>query len=322
MSNILSQDEVDALLKGVQAGSIETEGGGAAGAAGIRPYDFSGQERIVRGRLPGLDVINERFSRYFRNTVSSLVMRFVDITVQSTDTVKFGDFMKGIPVPSSINIIEMEPLKGYALLVIEAPLVFALLEILFGGGSHLFVKSEGRSFTAIEQRVIRNFVTAALKDFETAWSAVLPVKPRHVSSEMNPQFVTIAMPSEIVVRTEVRFEMKGFTGKLFFCFPYATLEPVKERLSSGVQGDRFDADNPGAARLKELLVNTSVHISAEVGRMKMSFGEVMSLKKGDLVTLGTSATDELIVSVEQVPKFRGTPGYSRGSQALKITRTY
>lgn len=321
MNNVLSQDEVDALLKGVQSGSVETEGGSTA-AGGIRNYDFGSQEKIVRGRLPGLDVINERFTRYFRNTVSNLVMRFVDMTVQGTETVKFGDFMKAIPVPSSINIIEMEPLKGYALLVLEAPLVFALLEILFGGGSHMFVKSEGRSFTAIEQRVIKNFVTAALKDCETAWSAVMTAKPRHVSSEMNPQFVTIAMPSEMVVRTEIRLEMKGFTGKLFFCFPYSTLEPVRDRLSSGVQGDRFDANNPAAMRLREMLANAAVRVTAEVGRIQMSFGELMSLKKGDVVTLGTSSTDELVVNVERIPKFRGTPGFSRGNQALKITRTY
>lgn len=322
MSNILSQDEVDALLKGVQSGDIEAGSGKNEDSAGVRPYDLAGQERIVRGRMPGLEIANERFARFFRNSVSSLMKRFVDVNINNTGVSKFGEFMKTIPVPSSINIFRMEPLKGYAVLVLEAPLVFTFLELFFGGGVTQHTKTEGRSFTAIEQRIIKKMVNTSLSDLASAWSGLAAVKPEHVGSEMNPQFVTIIMPGEIVLRTEVHIEVEGFTGKLFLAIPRAMVEPIKEKLYSGIQGDRLETDQRWVAGLRDLLMDSAVNISAELARFTARFGEIMSLKEGDVITLGTSSSDELVIRVEDVPKFRGLPGNSRGNQALKITRTY
>lgn len=321
MGNILSQDEVDALLKGVQSGDVSTEKQ-VADSSGVKPYDLASHERIVRGRLPGLEVANERFARFFRNSLSGLMKRFVDINIRASDVVKFGDFMKAIPVPSSINIIKVEPLKGYALIVFEAPLVFAFLEFFFGGSSVLYTKSEGRSFTAIEQRIIKRLVNTALHDMAEAWNGLAQIKPEHVSSEMNSQFVTIVTPSERVIRVELELEVEGFTGKFFLAIPYSMVEPIKEKLYSGIQGDRMEIDQRWVSRLKDLLLESRVNVSAEIGRFTATFGEIMSLKVGDVITLGTSTTDELVVCVEDVPKFRGVPGNSRGNQALKITRVH
>lgn len=235
MSDILSQEEVDALLRGVQAGEIDTETARDKILSGVRPYDLTSQERIVRGRMPGLEIANERFARFFRNSVSNLIMKFVDISVQGIEIIKFGEFMKTVPFPSSINIFKMEPLRGYSLLVIEAPLVFAFVEFFFGSDSARYVKSEGRAFTSIEQRVIRRIVNIALNDLATSWSGIIPIRPEHVGSEMNPQFVTIVTPSEIVIKVEIHLEVEDFTGKLFFCIPYSMIEPVKEKLYSGIQ---------------------------------------------------------------------------------------
>jgi flagellar motor switch protein FliM len=320
MTDILSQDEVDALLRGVQSGDIGTDEAKLKIMSGIRPYDLTNQERIVRGRMPGLEMANERFSRFFRNSISTLVMKFVDISIENVGVVKFGEFMKTIPFPSSINIFKMEPLKGYSLLVIEAPLVFAFVEFFFGGASVRNVKSEGRAFTSIEQRVIKKVVIMALQDLTTAWSGIASIQPEHIGAEMNPQFVTIVTPSEIVIKIEVHIEVENFTGKLFFCIPYSMIEPVKEKLYSGIQSDKFDLDHRWVGRLKDILTGSTVDVTSEIGVMNLSFSEMMGLKEGDVLPLNKSTTDDLVIKVEDVPKFYGQPCYSRGNQAIKITK--
>ncbi len=320
MSDILSQDEVDALLRGVQSGEIETEEAKQKIMSGTRAYDLTSQERIVRGRMPGLEMANERFTRFFRNSVSNLVMKFTDISIQNVGVVKFGEFMKTIPFPSSINIFKMEPLKGYSLLVLEAPLVFAFVEFFFGGTSVRNVKSEGRAFTSIEQRVIKKVVSMALTDMGLAWAGIAPIQPEPVGSEMNPQFVTIVTPSEIVIKIEVHIEFEDFTGKLFFCIPYSMIEPVKEKLYSGIQGDKFDLDQRWINRLKDILMNSEVEVMAEIGKINLTFSELMNLKEGEVLALNKCATDELLITVEDVPKFNGLPGYSRGNQAIRISK--
>lgn len=320
MSDILSQDEVDALLKGVQSGEIDTETARDKILSGIRPYDLTSQERIVRGRMPGLEIANERFARFFRNSVSNLIMKFVDISVHGIEVLKFGEFMKTVPFPSSINIFKMQPLKGYSLLVIEAPLVFAFVEFFFGSDSARYVKSEGRAFTSIEQRVIRRIVNIALNDLATSWSGIIPIRPEHAGSEMNPQFVTIVTPSEIVIKTEIHLEVEDFTGKLFFCIPYSMIEPIKEKLYSGIQADKFDIDQRWVARLKEILLDSYVEVSAEIGRVEITLKELRDLRPGSIINLGKSVQDDVIIKVEGHQKFSGTPGYSRGNQAVKIKK--
>ncbi len=214
---ILSQDEIDALLKGVSSGDINTEAEKVP--SGLRTFDFTSQERIIRGRMPGLEIANDGFARIFRNSVSSLIMRFVDINIQSVDIIKFSEFIKTIPLPSSINIFKMEPLKGYSLFVVEAPVVFAFVEIFFGATSVKNIKSEGRSFTAIEKRIIQKVVDVALNDLSASWQGIAPIHPEFIDSEMNPQVVTIVNPTEIVIKIGINIEIEDFKGKLFFCIP-------------------------------------------------------------------------------------------------------
>ncbi len=316
---ILSQDEVDALLKGVASGEIDTEEAKDKLLAGIRPYDFTSQERIIRGRMPGLEMANEAFARLFRNSVSNLIMKFVDISVQNVEIIKFGDFIKTIPVPSSINIFKMDPLKGYSLLVLEAPLVFAFIEFFFGGANAQHIKSEGRAFTPIEQRVIQRVVNMALNDMAAAWSGISPIKPLYVSSEINPQFVTIVTPAEIVINIEVLIEIEDFAGRMFFCIPYSMVEPVKEKLYSGIHGDKFETDQRWTAVMKDVLRETYINMSAEIGSLVLTFEDVIKFKVGDVINLGKSITDELVVKVEGLSKFKGMPGFSRGNQAIKLT---
>ncbi|HET6514317.1 MAG TPA: flagellar motor switch protein FliM [Thermodesulfovibrionales bacterium] len=322
MSDILSQDEVDALLRGVQSGEIDTESAKEKILSGTRAYDLTSQERIVRGRMPGLEIANERFARFFRNSVSSLIMRYVEVAIHNVEIIKFGEFMKTIPFPSSINIFKMEPLKGYSLLVLEAPLVFAFVDFFFGGKGALHVKSEGRSFTSIEQRVIKKVVTMGLSDMANAWSVLVPINPEQAGSEMNPQFVTIVTPSEIVIKVQINIEVENFTGKLFFCVPYSLIEPIKEKLYSGIQNEKFETDQRWVARLKEILLGSQVEVTAELGSTELTLEELMKLEVGSVVCLDKCVSDNLPLRVEEIEKFSCVPGNSRGNQAVKITKIH
>ena len=317
---ILSQDEVDALLKGVASGDIDTDDAKEKIISGVRSYDFTSQERIIRGKMPGLEMVNDGFSRLVRNSVSKLIMKYIDINIQSVDTVKYSDFMKTIPMPSSINIFTMEPLKGLALLVLEAPLVFAMIEFFFGGSSAQHVKSEGRAFTPIEQRVIKRVVDVILLDIERAWHAIAPIKPVFVNSEINPQFVSIVTPGEIVINIEVQIEIEDFAGRLFLCIPYSMIEPVKEKLYSGIHGDKMEADHRWSKVLKESILRMDVRLTAELGCVSLYFEDLVNFEVGSVINLGKSVQNDLLVRVEDTPKFMGSAGVSRGNQAVKLTR--
>ncbi|MCX8031223.1 MAG: flagellar motor switch protein FliM [Thermodesulfovibrionales bacterium] len=320
MDELLSQEEIDALLKGVQSGEIGTEEAKERILSGIRPYDFSNQERIVRGRMPGLEATNERFVRLYRNSLTSLLMKHVDVNVQGTEIIKFGEFMRTIPFPSSINIFKVNPFKGYAIYLIEAPVVFAFVEFFFGSSSAKFVKSEGRAFTSIEQRLIKNVVNVALKDLTTAWGAITEIQPEMVGSEMNPQLVTIVPPSEIVIKITIQLEIEDFEGKVYFCIPYSMIEPVKEKLYSLIQSDKFDLDRRWAEKIKESLLISEVELTAELGKTVLTLEALLNLEVGHVIILNNSVKDDILLKVEGLPLFAAVPGYSKGNQAVKITK--
>lgn len=320
MNDLLSQDEIDALLKGLQAGEIDTDTAKEKILSGIRVYDFTAQERIVRGRMPGLELSNERFARFFRNSITSLLMRQVDANMQSPEIIKFGEFMRTIPFPSSINIFKINPLKGYAILLIEAPMVFALVEFFFGSSTAKFVKSEGRAFSSIEQRIIKKVVSIALKDFRSAWVGLADIEPELVGSEMNPQLITIVTPSEIVIKITMQLEIEDFTGKIFLCIPYSMVEPIKEKLYSSIQSDKFELDRRWSEKIKETLLCTDIELKAELGRVKMNVDNLLNLEVGSVIILNNSVNDDILIMVEGKPIYMGTPGFSKGNQAIKITK--
>ncbi|GAB4387968.1 MAG: flagellar motor switch protein FliM [Thermodesulfovibrionales bacterium] len=316
---VLSQDEVDAILGGVESGEIATET--AAGSPeGVKPYDFKAQERIIRGRMPGLELANDRFTRLFRNSLSSIIMKFIDVRIHNVEMMAFSEFMKTLPLPSSINLFKMDPLKGFALFVIEAPMVFGFIEYFFGGGAKPYVKSEGRYFTPIEQRMIKKVAALALRDMAASWSGLAPIKPEYVGLEMNPQFVTIVTGSESVIKIEIEIEVEDFTGRASFCIPYSMVEPIKEKLYSGIQDDRQDTDHRWVEGLKHILGRSYARVRVEMGTAELTVRELMGLEPGNIITLGKSVSDDLVVRVEGVPKFAGVPGYSKGNQAVKIRK--
>ncbi|MCL2102568.1 MAG: flagellar motor switch protein FliM [Syntrophorhabdaceae bacterium] len=313
-NEILTQDEIDSLLRGVQGG-IDTN---VEIGADTKDFNFYNQERIIRGRMPGLENANERFARAFRNSLSTILRRFVDVNIQGVAMVKFGDLMKTLPLPSNINIFRMKPLMGLSLFIMEAPTVFAMVECFFGGNLEYYVKAEGRYFTAIEQKIIRKIIDSAFADMATAWSGIISLKPEYVGNEINPQFVTIVQPAEIVIKVQIDIEIENFHGRAYFGIPYSVVEPLKEKISSGFQADRLETDDRWVGVLKDKLYASFVGVTGEMGRVQMTIGDILALEVGDIINLGTRKDEPITVRVQDVPKFAGVVGQHKGNQAIKI----
>ena len=318
MDEILSQEEVDALLKGIQEGDVETEKG--VEPSGVKSYDFTGQEKIVRGRMPTLDIANERLARNFRLSLSAAIRRMVDITNVNVTITKFYDFMRGVPFPSSINIFKMEPLRGFGLLVFDAQMIFSLIEFFFGGTGKTYYKPEGREFTPIEQKIIHKVVMMFFDDMEEAWRAIYPMKPLYVRAEMNPQFVNIVTPVDVVIKVEFVLEVEGKQCKAYLCIPYGTVEPIKEKLYSAFSADRDELDMKWLDRLKDRLKEIPVTITGELGKVKLDVSRVVDLKVDNLILLDRRVDEDIDILVEGSRKFTGKFGIYRGAMAVKVNK--
>ena len=320
MSQILSQEEVDALLRGIAGGDVETAPEEIGDLSGVAVYDLTSQDRIIRGRMPTLEMTNERFARLFRTSLSGMLRKVVNVTAVSVDMIKFGEFLKTLPVPTSLHIFRMEPLRGSVVFVVESKVIFTLVDILFGGSGKEFFKIEGREFTAIESNLIRKVVMTALADLEKAWKPLADIKVSYQRSEVNPQFAHVVPLTDVVVVVNLELEVEYNTGILSICIPYATVEPIKEKLQAGFQSDQLEVDHVWNDKFRSSLNASQIEILAELGRTQVHGKELVSLKTGDIIPLEQYASDPLKIYVEGVLKFRGAPGVYKGNQAVQISQ--
>jgi flagellar motor switch protein FliM len=318
MSQILSQEEVDALLRGISGGQVETEQEEIRDPTDVVTYDLTSQDRIIRGRMPTLEMTNEKFIRLFRTTLSSLMRKVVSVSTLAVDMIKFGEFLKTIPVPTSIHLFRMEPLRGNAIMVLESKLIFTLVDILFGGTGKESYKVEGREFTAIENNLIKRVVLSAMGDIEKAWKSVIELKVSYQRAEVNPQFVQIVPPTDVVIVINFEVEVEYTTGILSVCIPYAMLEPVREKLHAGFQSEQLEVDKAWMNRFREGVMKSKVDLVVELGSTEINGSEVVQLKKGDVIPLDQYAVDPLNIYVEGIMKFRGSVGSFRGNQAIQV----
>ncbi|MEW5773605.1 MAG: flagellar motor switch protein FliM [Thermodesulfobacteriota bacterium] len=319
MSKILDQDEVDALLRGLSGGEIEAEADIPEDDSGVVSFDLANQDRIIRGRMPVLEIVNDRFARLCTNALANAMRKRVDLNPISIDMSKFGDFMRSLPVPTSINIFKMDPLRGNALLVVDSRLVFALVENFFGGAGSQ-PKVEGRDFTPIEQAIVDRVVKIALQNMEDAWRPVHEVHIELIRSEINPQFAAIVPPSDVVIVVTFEVELENAMGSLICCLPYATLEPIRSKLHASFQSERLEVDHAWIARFKERLLETPVEMVIELGRTQITGRQLLNMEIGDILLLDTDTEELLEAEVEGVKKFHGIPGMVKGNRAFQVVR--
>lgn len=315
---ILSQDEIDALLKGVAGGEVHTDPKQAPAPGAIMPFNFGRHDRVVRGRMAALDIIHDRFIKLLTVTFSRAVHRPLAVTIQGIAVVKFETMLDRLPLPSSLIVFKMEPLRGHALLAMDAPLVYLLTDHYFGGMGQTPVKPEGRDFSQIQQRMIRNIATLALSDLEKAWKGAHPVKTEVLRVESNPQFAMIIAASELIVAVTLSLQLNEEVREFHLCYPYSMLEPIKEKLYAGFMSDEFEVDQHWAQRLRAELHHCPLEVSVELGQALIRVEDLLNFVPGDTILLDKSLGVPVVTSIEGIPKFMGMPGVLKGQQALQV----
>ena len=314
--DFLSQDEVDALLRGVN-GDEETQETSAE-TEGIRPYNLATQERIVRGRMPTLEIINERLARLLRIGLFNFMRRSPEISVGSVKVVKYNEFIRNLIVPTNLNIMSMKPLRGNGLFIFDPSLVFTVIDNLFGGDGRLHTRVEGRDFTQTEQRIVHRMLEVVQNEFNSSWAPVFPLRPEYVRSEMHTQFANIANPSEIVVTTSFSIELGSGGGMFHICIPYSTLEPIRDLLYSSMQGDQVEPDKRWVNMLKHQVQMAEVELATTLAETRLTVADIMELRVGDVIPLDIKPLLE--TKVDNVPIFECSYGTSSGQYALKVER--
>ncbi|MGD8671756.1 MAG: flagellar motor switch protein FliM [Thiogranum sp.] len=316
MNDLLSQDEIDALLHGVSGGDVETETDEELPEGEVRGYDFTSQDRIVRGRMPTLEMINERFARYFRISLFNMLRRAGEISVSGVQMLKFAEYVHSLFVPTSLNLVRVHPLRGTALFVLEPKLVFALVDNFFGGGGRFHTKIEGREFTPTELRVIQMVLDIAFKDLSQAWTPVMNVEFDYQGSEVNPHFANIVSPTEVVVVNTFRVELEGGGGDMHVTMPYSMVEPIRQLLDAGVQSDSSDRDERWTRAIREEMKQARVDLKSMLVEATLSLRELKEMRAGDVIPIDIPE----LVTLEAVdtPVFRGKFGIYNGSRAVKI----
>jgi flagellar motor switch protein FliM len=312
---ILSQDEVDALLQGITGESQKLEQEEAV-QGGIRDYDLANQERIVRGRMPTMEVINERFARNIRIGLFNLIRKSPEVSIGGIKVQKYSAFLREIVVPTNFNVCSVRPLRGSGLIVCDPSLVFATIDALFGGVGKFHTRIEGRDFSATEQRVILRLVETIIAEYSKAWKGIYPLELDYQRSEMQPQFANIATPSEIVVATSFTLEIGETSGSVHFCIPYATLEPIRDVLYSTTQGDSTEPDRRWVNLLKQQLQDAQVELVVELAKAPATVEQLLSFKPGDFIELDLEPMVQ--AKVDGVPVLDCHYGTSQGHYSIKV----
>ncbi|MFW2374149.1 MAG: flagellar motor switch protein FliM, partial [Gammaproteobacteria bacterium] len=306
-----------ALLHGVDGGDVETETDEHLMDGVAREFDFNSQDRIVRGRLPTLEMINERFARNFRVSMFNMLRRQAEIAVGGVQMLKFAEYIHSLYVPTSLNLVKIKPLRGTALFVIDPKLVFIIVDNFFGGEGRYYNKIEGREFTPTEQRVISMLLNRTFEDLTNAWNPVKQLQFEYQSSEVNPHLANIVSPTEVVVVSSFRVDLEGGGGDFHVTLPYAMIEPIRDLLDAGVQSDVSDIDARWAIALRDEIFEAQVEVGSSLIQKEMSLSEINQLKPGDIIPF--DMPESIVLEAEEIPLFRGTIGVSRGNTAIKVT---
>ncbi|MCL6414468.1 flagellar motor switch protein FliM [Aestuariirhabdus sp. Z084] len=316
MQDLLSQDEIDALLHGVDGGDVETETD--ASPDGISSYDLTSQDRIVRGRMPTLEMINERFARYTRISMFNMLRRSADVAVGGVQVMKFGEYGHTLYVPTSLNLVKVKPLRGTSLFILDAKLVFKLVDNFFGGEG-LHAKIEGREFTPTENRVVQLVLEQVFIDLKEAWAPVMKLDFEYVNSEVNPALANIVSPSEVVVVSTFHIELDGGGGDMHVTLPYSMIEPIREVLDAGVQSDVDDRDERWIRSLREEIMSARVDLTATVVDRKIALRDVLEMKAGDVIPV--ELPEHIVLQANGIPTFKTKLGISRENLALQVLDT-
>ncbi|MGR5093812.1 flagellar motor switch protein FliM [Vibrio maritimus] len=316
MTDLLSQDEIDALLHGVDDVD-EVEDELDQDPADVVHFDFSSQDRIVRGRMPTLELINERFARHMRISLFNMLRKTAEVSINGVQMMKFGEYQNTLYVPTSLNMVRFRPLKGTALITMEARLVFILVENFFGGDGRFHAKIEGREFTPTERRIIQLLMKTVFEDYKEAWSPVMGVEFEYLDSEVNPSMANIVSPTEVIVVSSFHIEVDGGGGDFHVVMPYSMVEPIRELLDAGVQSDKMETDVRWSSALREEIMDVPVNFRVNLLEKDVSLRDLMELQAGDIIPI--EMPENATMFVEDLPTFRVKMGRSGEKMAVQVS---
>jgi flagellar motor switch protein FliM len=318
LNQILSQDEVDALLKGLETGDVESDRELAEREGDYQVCDWNAQGRNLRGSLPLFGLVNRRIAQALRSTLSGSLRKLVDVEPGQIEIIKFEEFQRSLSVPTSLHLFRMTPLRGMGLMVIESRLVFNLLEAYFGGSGVGSTKVEGRDFTPIEKRIIDKVVAMAMTNMREAWEEIFPIKTAFVRSESNPLAINVVAPSEFLLCAKFEVTLNKSAGSITICIPYSTIQPIREKLAGTYQMEDSEADRAWMSAVMDHLEGTEVEMSVDLGKTFLSVRELLNMKEGDILVLQNGAQGRLMAKVEGVPKFEGFAGKSKSKKVFRV----
>ncbi|HLA73849.1 MAG TPA: flagellar motor switch protein FliM [Steroidobacteraceae bacterium] len=310
---VLNQEEVNALLNAVDSGDVNTDPPPISGE--VRPYDFQNDPGAMRLRMPAFELINERLARSLRVSFYNLLRRPLEIAVMPLRSAKFADYAQSLALPSNLNLVRVNPLRGTALFALDPKLVFCIVDNFFGGNGRQ-QSAEAREFAPTEMRVIQMLLRSAFNDMREAWAPVAAIDVEHVKSEVNPSFVQICSPAEPVVICGFQLALEGGGGDLQIVLPMSMLEPLKEVLEAGASGVGPAQDDRWLSSLKEDIQDAEIELSTMLGHASVTLSQLINLKAGDVIPCDFSG--KATVLAEGVPLFRGSYGVSRGHQSVRF----
>ena len=316
-SDFLSQEEVDALLRGVN-GETDEPSAEEAEKGGVRPYNMATQERIVRGRMPTMELIKERFARYLRIGLFNYMHRNIEVSVNPITVQKYAEFVRNLVVPTNLNLVIAKPLRGTGLVVFNPKLVFAIIDNMFGGNGRFQTRVEGRDFTPTEQRIIQGLLHVVFTEYSKSWSPVFQIEFEYVRSEMNSQFANIATPSEIVVATGFTLEMGDMQSDMHICFPYSMLEPIRDLLYSTMQSDHLTQDRRWVTMLSQELQGAEVELICNLGTARATLRDIVNMRAGDVIPL--NVPEFLEAEIDGVPVLEYRSGSRNHQYAIMVEK--
>jgi flagellar motor switch protein FliM len=320
LSQVLSQEEIDALLKGITEGDValEPEQAHPSAELEVHPFDLASMARSKKEDLPALQFVYDRFGKALTSALTLFIEREVGVGASKVQNVEYRELTRNLPVPTNMNLVATENLRGFLILIFDAKLIFSVLETIFGGSRLSAPKIEGREFTKIELKVVKKLVDVVLLELEKAWSAVHEIRCKYLRSEMNPNYVTAVAPEEIVSLCELSVTVDDIDSWMKVCVPYSILEPIKSLLVLAPSREDREIKQRWEKQLKGRLLKVPLELTATLGRKNMSLQEFVNLKEGSLIFIDRHVNDPMPLEINNRTRLRGKLGLFKGNKAVKI----
>lgn len=320
MSEVLSQSEIDALLSAMSSGDLDTsEIREDVDEPQVRPFDFLRPSKFSKDQLRTIELLHDSFCRTVQTQLSGALRAMVEIEVVTADQVSYGEFVNSMPTPSLITIVTMEPLEGNAVLELNLPMAFSIIDRLVGGpGTH---RPRLRELTEIEHALLQGVVETLMSSLSEAWSTVVPARFRRVATETNPQFAQIVSPADMVVLIAFELRIGSQTGSLSLCVPYLVLEPVMDRFTAQSYFSALTAGPSPELRegIASELGSVAIPVSVELGAAELSVGDLLALAPGDVIPLSVAPGSDAVVRIGRREAFHAQPGVRGRRAAVQIT---